>query len=78
MASVPDTKREEKPGIRPGGSRWGRPKHYRCHACGRELPFCWNCPCGFQICDDCLKENIWGMSNNAIWICPDCGRIRSF
>ncbi len=53
-------------------------KKYICHVCGRELPFCWSCPCGFQICDDCLKENMWGMSNGVIWICPDCGRIRSF
>jgi len=78
IVSVSNTKREEKPGPRSKSSRWGRHKQFCCHICQRELPFCWNCPCGFQICDDCLKENMWGMSNNVIWICPDCGRIRSF
>jgi hypothetical protein len=58
--------------------KWRSRKEYVCHACKRELPFCWNCPCGFQICDDCLKENLWGMSNTATWVCPDCGRVRGF
>ncbi len=51
---------------------------FRCHACKKELPFCWNCPCGFQICDDCLKENAWGITNGPTWVCPDCGRVRMF
>ncbi len=59
-------------------SKWGRRGHFQCHCCRRELPFCWNCPCGFQICDDCLKENMWGISNGVTWVCPDCGRVRSF
>ncbi|MDA8162378.1 MAG: hypothetical protein M0022_05665 [Desulfobacteraceae bacterium] len=58
--------------------RFPRKRKFKCHACGRDLPFCWNCPCGFEICDDCLRENMWGMSNGAVWICPDCGRIRGF
>jgi hypothetical protein len=70
--------KKEKSRSRPKKHHWGERKHYRCHICGKEFPFCWNCPCGFQICDDCMKENMWGMGNNIIWICPDCGRIRSF
>ncbi len=74
MAEGPkQDKKDEKP-----RHRRKKKKKYVCHACGRELPFCWTCPCGFQICDECLKENMWGMSNGVIWICPDCGRIRSF
>ncbi|NPA94451.1 MAG: hypothetical protein GXO58_03375 [Thermodesulfobacteria bacterium] len=59
-------------------SRWGKKARFVCHCCKRELPFCWNCPCGFQICDECLRENMWGLSNGATWVCPDCGRVRSF
>jgi len=51
----------EKQRQKPNARRWGKRKEYRCSVCGRKLPFCWNCPCGFQICDDCLKENLWGM-----------------
>ncbi len=74
---VDDAKKDSKPSK---GRRRSKhlPKQFKCHACGRVLPFCWTCPCGFQICDECLKENMWGMSNGVIWICPDCGRIRSF
>ncbi|MFO8047604.1 MAG: hypothetical protein R6U29_01115 [Desulfosudaceae bacterium] len=45
-----------------------------CHCCGREVPFCWRCrQCGFSICQDCMYENIWGLScNNITWTCPDC------
>ena len=49
---------------------------FNCHCCGRKLPYCRNCPCGFEICDDCFKENLWGLSNGPTWVCPDCGRIR--
>ena len=56
--------------------RWGVRRSFQCHTCRETKPFCWSCPCGFEICDDCLRENMWGMSNNVIWICPDCGRIR--
>lgn len=51
-------------------------KKFKCHCCRQELQFCWNCPCGFQICAACLKENKWGMTNGPTWICPDCGNIR--
>jgi hypothetical protein len=56
--------------------RWGgRKRQFHCVACRQDLPFCWNCPCGFQICDQCLKENLWGLSNGPTWVCPDCGRV---
>lgn len=60
--------------------RSGRKKrHYVCTACKLEQPFCWTCPCGFMICSDCMEENFWGMSCNAVtWTCPDCGAIRGF
>jgi hypothetical protein len=52
---------------------------FQCHCCGRGEQFCWVCPCGFQICQVCLKENAWGMTCNGItWTCPDCGADRSF
>ncbi|MEN8135277.1 MAG: hypothetical protein ABFS18_07040 [Thermodesulfobacteriota bacterium] len=51
-------------------------KKFQCHCCQQVLPFCWNCPCGFQICDECFKENLWGLSNGPTWVCPDCGRVR--
>lgn len=57
--------------------KWGRGrKKFLCHCCRRELPYCHNCPCGFQICEDCFKENLWGLSNGPTWVCPDCGRVR--
>ncbi|MEW6427616.1 MAG: hypothetical protein AB1568_06230 [Thermodesulfobacteriota bacterium] len=58
--------------------RWGRKRRqgYVCHCCKRSLPFCFNCPCGFQICEECFRENQWGISNGPTWVCPDCGRVR--
>jgi len=58
------------------GGRRRRVKEFRCHCCKKQLPYCLNCPCGFQICEDCFKENLWGLSNGPTWVCPDCGRIR--
>lgn len=49
---------------------------YVCHCCRKNLPYCHNCPCGFQICDVCFRENLWGISNGPTWVCPDCGRVR--
>jgi len=49
---------------------------YRCHCCKQKQDFCWNCPCGFQICTVCFEENKWGITNGPTWICPDCERIR--
>ncbi|MEW6519434.1 MAG: hypothetical protein AB1461_08475 [Thermodesulfobacteriota bacterium] len=56
--------------------RHRRKKEYVCHCCKKKLPYCLNCPCGFQICEECFKENLWGISNGPTWVCPDCGRIR--
>ena len=51
-----------------------------CHCCRGSFPFCWRCRhCGFSICQDCIQENLWGMSCNGItWQCPDCGRQNGF
>ena len=51
-----------------------------CHCCRAEVPFCWQCRhCGFAICQDCMLENLWGMSCNGItWQCPDCGEQNGF
>jgi len=61
---------------RQGGYRRRKIGEYQCHCCKEKKPFCWSCPCGFQICDDCFQENKWGLSNGPTWICPDCERIR--
>jgi len=31
-------------------ARRRRKKAYLCSCCGTSPPFCWTCPCGFQIC----------------------------
>ena len=46
----------------------------QCHCCGQTVMFCWNCRCGFSMCQECMYENLWGMTCNGItWECPDCG-----
>ena len=50
-----------------------------CVCCRQDNRFCWSCSCGFQICQACMNENLWGMTCNHItWVCPDCGKILSF
>ena len=50
-----------------------------CHCCSKKVPFCWSCRCGFLICQECMQENVWGMSCNGItWQCPDCGGQNGF
>jgi hypothetical protein len=68
------------PDRRPGRKRrWRRPAEQICHCCGRTTPFCWHCRCGFDICQTCMNENVWGMSCNHItWQCPDCGELNGF
>lgn len=45
-----------------------------CHCCRESFMFCWQCRCGFSICQACMYENQWGMTCNGItWACPDCG-----
>jgi len=41
-------------------------KQINCHCCTNNAPFCWRCRCGFAICQECMLENIWGMSCNGI------------
>ena len=67
-------------GIRPAGDfRRHRAGPDVCSICGKEVPFCWGCSCGFRICQACLEENRWGITcNNITWECPDCGAMRSF
>ena len=58
---------------------YGKKKEYNCSCCGRNVPFCWKCPCGFQICNTCMEENLWGMTcSGTHWQCPDCGKMRPF
>ena len=50
-----------------------------CHCCGGEFMFCWQCRCGFAICQACMYENQWGMTCNGItWYCPDCGQQNGY
>jgi len=50
-----------------------------CHCCGKKTLFCWNCKCGFNICQDCMQENLWWITCNGItWQCPDCGGQNGF
>ncbi len=49
-------------------------KNKNCHCCQGEFMFCWQCRCGFAMCQACMYENQWGMTCNGItWACPDCG-----
>jgi hypothetical protein len=63
----------------PRKRRWRRPAEQQCHCCGQTFNFCWRCRCGFEICQGCMQENVWGMSCNHItWQCPDCGELNGF
>jgi len=54
-------------------------KRYTCYCCRQDYLFCWTCTCGFEICQACMHENLWGMTcNNVTWVCPDCGEVRSY
>ncbi|MBW1799657.1 MAG: hypothetical protein JRJ85_02900 [Deltaproteobacteria bacterium] len=54
-------------------------KTYHCSCCNEDRPFCWTCPCGFQICNECMEENAWGLTCSGIqWQCPDCGALRPY
>jgi hypothetical protein len=73
---------------KPAGDRADRMGGYRrrrlardpqCHCCGRQVPFCWRCRCGFSMCQACMDENFWGLSCNGItWQCPDCGQWNGY
>lgn len=66
-------------GAEGGPVRRRRKKVYQCVCCGKRVPFCWTCPCGFQICNTCMDENLWGMTCSGVyWQCPDCGALRPF
>lgn len=32
-------------------------RRFVCHLCKREVPYAWNCKCGFMICPECMEEN---------------------
>ncbi len=51
-----------------------RVKEIDCQCCRKTFRFCWQCRCGFAICQECMYENFWGLSCNGItWVCPECG-----
>ena len=40
-------------------------------AAGGEFMFCWQCKCGFAMCQSCMYENQWGLTCNGItWYSP--------
>ncbi len=54
--------------------RQRRKMEKQCHCCKEMFRFCWQCRCGFSMCQTCMYENQWGMTCNGItWECPDCG-----
>jgi hypothetical protein len=54
-------------------------KETECPMCGKRKGFLWSCPCGFFICDECMRKDLWGFTcNNVTWLCPDCGKVRSY
>ena len=56
-----------------------RSKGGTCPMCREDAPFLWTCPCGFVMCDPCMREEAWGMTcNNITWVCPDCGAVRGY
>ena len=71
MTPAPIPRRESR--------RRRRRREYTCACCGETFRFCWNCRCGFEICQLCMEENRWGLTcNNIDWECPDCGRSNGF
>ena len=57
-----------------GKSRRRQGRSKKCHCCSADVMFCWQCRCGFSMCQSCMYENQWGMTCNGItWECPDCG-----
>ena len=63
----------EEKGLSRGEKR--RQKNIKhCHCCQGKFMFCWQCRCGFAMCQACMYENQWGVTCNGItWECPDCG-----
>ncbi|MFN3534979.1 MAG: hypothetical protein ACK4WB_06270 [Desulfatiglandales bacterium] len=58
---------------------FSKKRYYVCSVCGKDVPFCWRCRCGFMICNRCMEENLWGMTcSGVLWECPDCGRHNPF
>jgi hypothetical protein len=62
-----------------GAKKGRKKKKYHCTCCDEDQPFCWTCTCGFQICNTCMEENLWGLTCSGVnWQCPDCGALRPF
>lgn len=56
-----------------------RPRTVECPLCHETVVFCWQCRCGFHMCQACMNENLWGVTCNHItWHCPDCGKTNGF
>jgi len=59
--------------------RQARHRDHTCPMCNLEAKFLWTCPCGLAICEACMQRDLWGFTcNNVTWVCPDCGRVRSY
>lgn len=64
-------KREPSRRRRPAGP-------HECPLCQVERAMFWRCRCGFEMCQVCMDENLWGLTcNNLTWTCPDCGEVNS-
>ncbi|MCG8567366.1 MAG: hypothetical protein MI747_20025 [Desulfobacterales bacterium] len=56
-----------------------RKREKECHCCREKFMFCWQCRCGFAMCQGCMYENQWGVTCNGItWVCPDCGEQNGY
>ncbi len=71
---------EQKPPRRRLPRQRKRRTYPPCVACRVEATFAWTCrKCDFVMCQDCMQENLWGMTcNNITWTCPDCGWENNF
>jgi hypothetical protein len=66
------------PSPRPNRRRRGVASH-NCPLCHQPQRYFRTCRCGFEMCQSCMDDNLWGVTCNHItWVCPDCGEPNSF
>jgi hypothetical protein len=64
---------------RESGRRRRRSVEHACPLCREERRMFWRCRCGFEMCQTCMDENLWGLTCNTVtWTCPDCGGQNTF